>query len=73
MEVSSTEKIEDYTTVYPACTICNENDIKEICIGTKKQMQSQRNAIEIVNLEFACSEKQKTDHKKDKPILIFTR
>ena len=40
-KVSYKEKTREYTTVYPACQICKENDKEEICIGTKKkQIQS---------------------------------
>ena len=64
-KVSSKEKTNEYTTVYPACQICKENDKEKICIGTeKKQIQSQRNAIGAVNFEIISSENQKADHKK---------
>ena len=59
------KKTKEYTTAYPACQICKENDKEEICIGPKKkQIQSQRNTIGAVNFEIISSEKQKVDHKK---------
>ena len=72
-KVSSKEKTNEYTTVYPSCQTCKENDKEKICIGTeKKQRQSQRNAIGAVNFEIISSEKEKADHKNFKPALIFT-
>ena len=57
-KVSYQEKLKEYTTVYPACTIVKENDKEEICVGAKKkQIQSQRNAVGAINFEIISSEK----------------